>query len=98
MPAGGAQLLLVLPLLTAPPLLQVGKWDAGMATRDHTPHGRGYDTAFGYFCHSNDYWNQQVPAAVSLPFPLLFPLLSFLLLRSLPFLALHCLGSSFNRF
>ena len=27
---------------------QVGKWDAGMATPDHTPHGRGYDTSFGY--------------------------------------------------
>lgn len=26
---------------------QVGKWDAGMATVDHTPHGRGYDTSFG---------------------------------------------------
>ena len=22
---------------------QVGKWDAGMATVDHTPHGRGYE-------------------------------------------------------
>jgi len=26
---------------------QVGKWDAGMATWDHTPHGRGYDTSLG---------------------------------------------------
>lgn len=31
---------------------QVGKWDAGMATVDHTPHGRGYDTSFGYFHHA----------------------------------------------
>lgn len=30
---------------------QVGKWDAGMATFDHTPHGRGYDTSLGYFHH-----------------------------------------------
>lgn len=37
---------------------QVGKWDAGMATIDHTPHGRGYDTSFGYFNHDNDYWNE----------------------------------------
>jgi arylsulfatase B len=34
---------------------QVGKWDAGMGTVDHTPHGRGYDTSFGYFHHDNDY-------------------------------------------
>jgi arylsulfatase I/J len=39
---------------------QVGKWDAGMATTDHTPHGRGYDTAFGYFHHANDYWTEHV--------------------------------------
>ena len=25
-----------------------------MATRDHTPHGRGYDTSFGYFHHANN--------------------------------------------
>lgn len=35
---------------------QVGKWDAGMATHDHTPQGRGYDSSLGYFCHANDYW------------------------------------------
>ena len=28
--------------------------DAGMATVDHTPKGRGYDTSFGYFHHAND--------------------------------------------
>eukprot|EP00937_MAST-01D_sp_MAST-1D-sp2_P000373 g373.t1 len=38
---------------------QVGKWDAGMATFDHTPQGRGYDTSFGYFHHANDYWTEQ---------------------------------------
>ena len=45
---------------------QVGKWDAGMATVDHTPHGRGYDTSLGYFCHANDYWNEQVGPLVDM--------------------------------
>ncbi len=31
----------------------VGKWDAGMATGDHTPAGRGYDTSLIYFHHAN---------------------------------------------
>ncbi len=31
-----------------------GKWDAGMATWEHTPLGRGYETFFGYFHHAND--------------------------------------------
>ena len=35
-----------------------GKWDAGMATFDHTPKGRGYDEALHYFHHMNDYWRQ----------------------------------------
>ena len=26
-----------------------GKWDAGMATTDHSPHGRGYITSMHYF-------------------------------------------------
>ena len=33
-----------------------GKWDAGMATMDHTPRGRGYDESLHYFHHMNDYW------------------------------------------
>ena len=33
-----------------------GKWDAGMATARHTPHGRGFESALGYFHHTNDYW------------------------------------------
>jgi arylsulfatase I/J len=33
-----------------------GKWDAGMATPDHTPRGRGYDSSLIYFHHFNDYW------------------------------------------
>jgi len=36
----------------------VGKWDAGMATPDHTPHGRGFDTSLGYFGHGNWAWSQ----------------------------------------
>mmetsp|Transcript_32284 Transcript_32284/g.89174 ORF Transcript_32284/g.89174 Transcript_32284/m.89174 type:complete len:715 (+) Transcript_32284:50-2194(+) len=36
----------------------VGKWDAGMATPEHTPLGRGYDTWTGYFQHANDYWTK----------------------------------------
>lgn len=35
----------------------VGKWDVGMATPRHTPHGRGFDTSLSYFYHTNDYWN-----------------------------------------
>ena len=38
---------------------QVGKWDAGMATKDHTPLGRGFDTSFGYFHHENDYYTEK---------------------------------------
>jgi len=37
-----------------------GKWDAGMATWDHTPMGRGYETWLGYYHHANDYWTQKV--------------------------------------
>ena len=36
----------------------VGKWDVGMATFDHTPTGRGYNTSLIYFEHDNDYWTQ----------------------------------------
>ena len=37
---------------------QVGKWDAGMATPDHTPAGRGFDTSFCYYHHDNDYYTE----------------------------------------
>lgn len=37
-----------------------GKWDAGMATWDHTPMGRGYETFFGYYHHAEDYWTQKL--------------------------------------
>lgn len=33
----------------------VGKWDAGMATPDQTPRGKGYDSALSFFYHENDY-------------------------------------------
>jgi len=36
----------------------VGKWDAGMATPEHTPLGKGYETWLGYFLHFNDYWRK----------------------------------------
>lgn len=36
-----------------------GKWDAGMATPEHTPHGRGYQHSLHYFHHANDYWTMK---------------------------------------
>lgn len=33
--------------------------DAGMATFDHTPRGRGYHTSLSYFHHANDYWTMK---------------------------------------
>ncbi|XP_065179088.1 arylsulfatase B-like [Sycon ciliatum] len=39
----------------------VGKWDAGMATPDHTPIGRGFNTTFGYFHHFNDFYTEAAP-------------------------------------
>lgn len=39
----------------------VGKWDVGMATEQHSPWSRGYDTWLGYWHHSNDYWTQVLP-------------------------------------
>ena len=38
-----------------------GKWDAGMATPDHTPRGRGYGRYLGYYHHANDYWTEGLP-------------------------------------
>lgn len=39
---------------------QVGKWDVGMATEEHTPIGRGFNTSLCYFHHTNDYWTDQI--------------------------------------
>eukprot|EP00729_Bicosta_minor_P025012 gene25012-2650_t len=36
-----------------------GKWDVGMASGEHTPTGRGYDTTLHYYHHSNDYYTFQ---------------------------------------
>jgi len=33
-----------------------GKWDVGMATNEHTPVGRGYDTTLNYYHHTSDYY------------------------------------------
>ena len=41
---------------------QDGKWDAGMATPDHTSMGRGFDTSFGYFHHANDFYTETAKA------------------------------------
>ena len=38
---------------------QVGKWHAGMATPDHTPKGRGFQSSLGYFFPSNDYYTEK---------------------------------------
>ncbi len=32
----------------------VGKWHCGLATHDHIPHGRGYDTSLNYMDAAND--------------------------------------------
>ena len=39
--------------------VMAGKWDAGMATPTHTPHGRGYDDSICYFHHGNSYWKEE---------------------------------------
>mmetsp|Transcript_61810 Transcript_61810/g.171314 ORF Transcript_61810/g.171314 Transcript_61810/m.171314 type:complete len:688 (-) Transcript_61810:103-2166(-) len=36
----------------------VGKWDVGMATPEHTPAGRGFETFLGYYGHANDYYRK----------------------------------------
>lgn len=38
----------------------VGKYDVGMATELHHPKNRGFDSFYGYFHHSNAYWQQTV--------------------------------------
>jgi len=41
-----------------------GKWHAGLATLDHTPQGRGYDSSIGYFDPAIDFWNFQPDSSV----------------------------------
>jgi arylsulfatase B len=45
----------------------VGKWDVGMATEHHSPVARGYDSWFGYWHHSNDYWSQNEESCGGVP-------------------------------
>lgn len=37
-----------------------GKWDAGIATPDHTPQGRGFSTSLSFAEHMVDSWTQTV--------------------------------------
>ena len=37
-----------------------GKWDAGMATPDHTPRGRGFNRSLVSFEHMTDRWTQRI--------------------------------------
>ena len=46
---------------------QVGKWDAGMATPDHTPQGRGFGTSLNYFYHANDYYTERAGSCNKTP-------------------------------
>ena len=36
------------------------KWDSGMATPDHNPQGRGFDTSLHCFKYANDCYAEQV--------------------------------------
>lgn len=45
----------------------VGKWHAGLATPDHTPAGRGYDTSLLYYDAANDYWDNTPEGGLSCP-------------------------------
>jgi len=38
---------------------QFGKWGIGCLSPGHTPLGRGFDTSFGYFDHTLDYWTEK---------------------------------------
>ena len=38
----------------------VGKWDAGVASPDHTPEGRGFSSSLVYFEHMVDSFSQRV--------------------------------------
>ncbi|CAE7809067.1 ARSB [Symbiodinium necroappetens] len=38
----------------------VGKWDVGIATPQHSPKGRGYETWYGFYGHANDYWHATI--------------------------------------
>lgn len=40
--------------------VMAGKWHAGLATPDHTPHGRFYSKSLAYLSGANDYFNDVV--------------------------------------
>jgi arylsulfatase B len=46
-----------------------GKWHAGLATAEHTPHGRGYDTALNYLGAANDYYTNSYLQPCAYPTP-----------------------------
>ena len=48
-----------------------GKADGlGMATRNHVPAGRGFESALGYFNHANDFYNYTVgPQEIAAQYP-----------------------------
>jgi len=37
----------------------VGKWHLGYCSWDYTPTRRGFDTFFGFYSHSEDYFSRQ---------------------------------------
>ena len=37
----------------------VGKWHLGFKTWDYTPLRRGFDSTYGFFAGSQDYWNHE---------------------------------------
>lgn len=53
----------------------VGKWHCGMSTYAKTPHGRGFDTHFGYFEGAEDHFTQRacIDMTCALPNPAPFP-------------------------
>ena len=48
------------PPLSSPPFVSAPGRDLGMATYDHTPKGRGFDSSLIYFEHKVDYFTQQI--------------------------------------
>ena len=44
-----------------PPDPRPCRWNAGMAWKDMTPHGRGYSTGLVYFDYDTDFWTEAKP-------------------------------------
>ncbi|EGD73972.1 arylsulfatase B [Salpingoeca rosetta] len=55
----------------------VGKWDAGIATPQHSPLGRGFDSSLHYFNHDNNYYAYNYTDTVSVQFPVKCQLLKY---------------------